>query len=117
MGWDDPESLISTLWRDPDARRIFETLNAAIMALHSVTRTARKGYTAWSRKVQFAAARPITGGRVRVGLAVKPDMCPTLVSRKSESWSERLEASRDFVAPQDIDAAFQTLLAAAWNSA
>lgn len=61
-GWDDAEALKAALWTDPASRAIFEAVSAAATAHDDVTEGARKGYTAWSRKVQFAAVKPLKGG-------------------------------------------------------
>src|ERR1700678_1036780 len=63
MAWSAPGTLIDALWTDAAARAIFEAVNARATALPDVVRTARKGYTAWSRRVQFAAIRPVKGGK------------------------------------------------------
>jgi len=86
-------------------------------ALPDTVRTARKGYTAWSRKVQFAAARPLKGGGVMLGLAVPPDADPALEAPKNESWSERLKARVRLDAPDSLDERLQALLRAAWDKA
>ncbi len=57
-------------------------------ALPDTIETARKGYTAWSRKVQFAALRPKKGGGAVLRLAGPPDN--GLEAAKNEGWSERL---------------------------
>jgi hypothetical protein len=88
--WDDPEALTDALWSDPAARAIFDTVRSAAMALPGTIETARKGYTAWSRKVQFAALRPKKGGGAILGLAVPPE--DGLEPAKNEGWSERLTA-------------------------
>jgi hypothetical protein len=90
MGWSEPSSLIDSLWIDPEARKIFEAVRAAATALPDAIETARKSYTAWSRKVQFAALRPKKGGGAILGLAVPPE--DGLEPAKNEGWSERLTA-------------------------
>jgi hypothetical protein len=82
-----------------------------------VIQTARKGYTAWSRKVQFAAARPVKGGRAMLGLAVRADAGPRLEGPKSESWSERLKARVLIASPAAVDAEIEALLCPAWEKA
>ena len=116
-GWDDPDALIAVLWKDEAARAIYEKIDAAAMKLKGAMRTARKGYTAWSREFQFAAARPAKGG-VRIGLAVDPKADKRLEpAKKSEGWSERLRAATVLAAPQDVDAGLARILkAAAENS-
>lgn len=115
--WRDPDALITALWTDDGARKIYETLDAAAGRLPGVLRTARKGYTAWSRAFQFAAARPLKGGGVRLGLAVSPDASAGLGPPKSESWSERLKARLDLASPAAVDDRVKALLEAAWSGA
>ena len=90
MAWNEPEALIDSLWTDPASRAIFEAVRSAAKALPDTIETARKGYTAWSRKVQFAALRPRKGGGAILGLAVPPE--DGLKPAKNQGWSERLTA-------------------------
>lgn len=62
MPWNEADALVDALWTDPGARAIYEAVDAAALSLDGAIRTARKGYTAWSRRVQFAAAKPVKGG-------------------------------------------------------
>jgi hypothetical protein len=80
-----------------------------------VLQTVRKTYAAWSRKVQFAAARPVKGGKLVLGLAVSPDASPRLEAPRSESWSERLKARTLIWSAAEIDAEIEALLRAAWE--
>ena len=77
--------------------------------------TARKGYTAWSRQFQFAAARPVRGGKVMLGLTLTPDAGPRLEAPRNESWSERLKSRTLLGSPADVDAEIEALLKAAWE--
>ena len=117
MDWSEPDRLIDALWVDPASRSIFDALDGAAMALEGTVRTARKGYTAWSRKVQFAAARPVKGGKVMIGLAVSPESAPRLQTPGSESWSERLTARTLLETSGEMDATIADLLISAWRSA
>jgi len=117
MRWDKPEAMSAALWIDPASARIREAIDTRAMALGEVIRTERKGYTAWSRKVQFAAARPLKSGGALLGLAVDPATDPRLAPRKSESWSERLTARLPLASPEEVDAAIGRLLRAAWERA
>ena len=114
-GWREPGALIDALWIDPASRAIFEAIDARASALPQAVRTARKGYTAWSRKVQFAAARPLKGGRLMLGLAVAPDTDPRLEAPKNESWSERLKARIPLASPAAVNDEVAALLKAAWE--
>lgn len=114
-GWDEPEHLIAALWADAGARAIFEAVDAAARTPGEVLQTARKGFTAWSRKVQFAAARPVKGGTVVLGLAVAPDASARLAPAKNEGWSERLRSRTELSSPAEVDAEIAALLRAAWD--
>ena len=93
MGWDDAEALRATLWAEPRSLAILEALERAAEPLEDVVSGQRKGYTAFSRKVQFAAVRPLKGGRALLGLKLDPALSPHLAEpARQESWSERLTA-------------------------
>jgi hypothetical protein len=115
MSWREPERLIEALWTDPASTAIFASIDAAARAPEGVIQSARKGYTAWSRKVQFAAARPVKGGKVMLGLALAPDADARLEAPNNESWSERLKARTLLSSPAEVDVEVETLLRAAWE--
>jgi Domain of unknown function (DUF4287)/Domain of unknown function (DUF5655) len=115
--WESPDALIAALWTDPASRAIFEAVDAAARRPNEVLQTARKSYTAWSRKVQFAAARPVKGGKLMLGLAGPPDASARLEAPKNESWSERLKARTLLAAPAQVDAEITALLKGAWDRA
>jgi hypothetical protein len=115
--WQDPDTLIAALWTDPASKAIFEAVDAAARRPNEVLQTVRKTYTAWSRKVQFAAARPVKGGKLVLGLAVTPDASARLETPKNESWSERLKARVLLTAPAEVDGEIERLLKAAWDGA
>lgn len=112
-GWSDPQALIDALWKDGASRTIFEAIDRRALVLPHVLRTARKGYTAWSGKVQFAAARPIRGGATLLGLAVPVEASPRLSPATRLSWSERLTAVVPLSDPVDVDDEIGALLEAA----
>ena len=115
MGWDEPAELRAALWTEPASTAIFEAVERVAKALPEVSSGQRKGYSAWSRKVQFVAVRPIRGGTARLGLAVEPTASPRLAPAKNEGWSERLKASANLDAPADVDAEIEALVKAAWE--
>lgn len=115
MSWQEPEKLVAMLWTDPTSKAIFDALDAGARGLDAVMQNPRKGYTAWSRKVQFAAARPVKGGKLMLGLAVAADARPRLEPPKNESWSERLKARTLLSSPAEVDAEITALLKAAWE--
>jgi hypothetical protein len=112
MGWDRPEDLIDALWGSSDARKIYDAIDVVASGFPGAIRTARKGYTAWSREFQFAAARPMKDGSAWLGLALSPDFSPALETPKSESWSERLKSRLKLTSPNAVDA---DLLKSAWE--
>ncbi len=65
--------------------------------------------------MQFAAARPVKGGKLMLGLAMAPDASPRLEAPRNESWSERLKARTLLAAPAEVDAEIARLLALAWE--
>src|SRR5579875_1919854 len=70
MAWSEPDKLAETLWVDPKSRAVFKAVERLARALPDVVVGQRKGYTAFSRKVQFAAVRPVKGGTAMLGLAL-----------------------------------------------
>lgn len=119
LGWDDPQALIDRLWSDPGARAIYEKVAGAAARLQGVTVGARKGFVGFSRKVQFAAIRPVKiAGRMcaRLGLAIPLPEHPRLEApKKSEGWSERLRTIVMLAAPGDVDAELKGWLREAYD--
>lgn len=115
MGWDDAAGLRAALWTDAASTAVLTALEAVIADLPDVVTGQRKGYTAWSRKSQFAAAKPLKGGGVVLGLALSPDAAPRLAEPRNEGWSERLKAKLVLSAASAVDDAVQALLRAAWE--
>lgn len=93
MGWDDPDGLRAALWKEAGSLAILEAVERIAAGVDGVIPTQRKGYTAWSRSVQFAAMRPLKGGRALLGLKLEPGASGRLSPAvRKESWSERLTA-------------------------
>ena len=115
-GWSEPDALRDALWTDPGSRAILGAVEKLVLALPDVLVGQRKGYSAWSRKYQFAALRPLKGGRARLGLAVAPEAERRLEPAKNEGWSERLKAALVLSAPAEADARLAALLKAAWEA-
>lgn len=115
MGWDDADGLRAALWTDPAALAILVALEEAVAVLPDVVMGQRKGFTAWSRKSQFAAAKPQKAGGVVLGLAVPCDTSPRLIEPRKESWSERLQAKVVLASSSEIDDEIQAMLKAAWD--
>ncbi len=113
MSWSQPDGLIDALWTDSASKTIFQVIDAGAQALPDTIRTARKGYTAWSRTFQYAAAKPLKGGAVMLGLAVAPE--GDLEAAKNESWSERLKSRVRVDAPDSLGERLPALLKAAWS--
>ena len=117
MGWGNPDDARAALWTDPASTAILERVERAALALPEVVATQRKGYTAWSRKVQFLAVRPTKAGAAILGLAVPPNTNSRLRPARSEGWSERLKAAVSLDSPADVDAEIATLIRKAWDGA
>lgn len=115
LGWDDAAGLRAALWTDPASTAILEAIEAALADFPGLVTGQRKAFTAWSSKVQFAAARPVKGGTVSLGLALAPDASPRLSEPKNENWSERLKAKLPLASPAEVDDEVKVLLKAAWD--
>lgn len=116
MGWDDPEALVAALWKDPDHRRIHDALVAAVSRFTGAIIGEKKTFTGFSRKYQFAAARPTKAG-VRLGLALDPKLSRRLSApKKNEGWSDRNKAVAVLASAKDIDTELRQLLKAAFEA-
>lgn len=113
--WSDGPALRQALWTDPAALSILQAVERTVAVLPEVIHGQRKGFTAFSRKVQFAAARPLKGGRARLGLGVAPELRARLEPARNEGWSERLKAALTLAAPEAVDDEIGRLLTAAWE--
>ncbi len=112
--WKEPETLLDRLWTVPAARAIYDAIAARAMKLDGAISGPRQTFSAFSRKYQFAAARPTRAG-VRLGLAVEPGASPRLAPPRREGWSERLRSVAVLGAPGEVDAEIGRLLKAAWE--
>lgn len=113
-GWDDPEALRAQLWAEDGPRAVLDALSRVASGVDGVVEGQRKTYTAWSRTVQFAAARPLKGGRTLLGLKLEPHVSPRLrAPARKESWSERLTAVVEFGSIDAVDAEIERLFEAA----
>lgn len=113
-GWDEPEALRAQLWKDPASLAILEAIERAAGGVDGLVTGQRKGYTSFSRAVQFAAARPLKGGRALLGLKLDPSASDRLQpSMRRESWSERLTSIVELDGPEEVDAGIARLFAEA----
>ncbi len=110
----DAEALGAKLWRDNAAAEVFRAVEAAIAELPDVVLGQRKGFSSFSRRYAFAAARPVKH-EVRLGLAVDPGSDPRLAPSVREGWSERLTAVLVLTSREEVDAAVAHLLRQAWE--
>jgi hypothetical protein len=113
--WDDPAELRRALWTDPASLAILAALEAVAAEFPNLVTGQRKSFTAWSREFQFAAAKPVKGGKALLGLAVTPDTSPRLLEPRNESWSERLKAKLPLASLAEVDDEVRALLRAAWE--
>ena len=114
-GWDNPQAAREALWTDPSSRAIFEAVEKIATTLANAITGQRKAFTAFSREFQFAAVKPIKGGKVMLGLAVTPDADPRLAEPKNEGWSERLKSKLLLEDAGQVDAGVAALLKQAWE--
>jgi hypothetical protein len=111
-GWDEPEALRAALWKDAGSLAVLEAIERVAGGVDGVISGQRKGYTSFSRTVQFAATRPLKGGRALLGLKLDPGMSERLTPGvRKESWSERLIAVVELDGPYQVDAEIARLLA------
>ena len=104
MGWDDAEALRAALWVEARSLAILEALERQVAGVEGVISGQRKGYTSFSRAVQFAAIRPIKGGKALLGLKLDPALSPRLSEAvRRESWSERLSAVVELDGPGAVN--------------
>ena len=114
MTWRKPEPLRAHLWKEPSGLEILAAVERIAAGLDGVVQGQRKGFTAWSRRAQFAALRPRREGGAMLGLAVLPERDGRLQSPKNESWSERLKARVPVDAAGEVEG-FAALLNEAWS--
>lgn len=104
IGWDDAEALRAVLWAEPRSLAILEALERKVAGVEGVVIGQRKSYTAFSRAVQFAAIRPLKGGKALLGLKLDPAVSPRLAEAvRRESWSERLSAVVELDGPGAVN--------------
>ena len=113
-GWDEPAELRAALWKDPASLAILAAIERVAAGVPEVISGQRKGYTSFSRAVQFAATRPLKGGRALLGLKLAPSASPRLSPAvRREGWSERLTAVVELDDTAGVDADIARLFAAA----
>jgi len=114
--WADPEALLDALWKEPAGRAIFEAVQACVRAWPGVIVSPRKAFVGFSKAVQFAAIKPLRGGRAAMGLPVAPDADPRLAPAKKESWAERHTALLTLDDVAAFDAAARRLVRQAYDA-
>jgi hypothetical protein len=116
MGWDDPDALLGNLWKDAKLRAIYDRIEAAAKKLGGTVVGPRKTVSTFSRKVQYAAAKPIKSG-ARLAFALDPKASSRLeAAKKSEGFNERLKAAVTLTKPADVDVEVKSLLKRAWET-
>ncbi|MES2862404.1 MAG: DUF4287 domain-containing protein [Pseudomonadota bacterium] len=113
-GWDEPAELRAALWKDAGSLAILEAVEAVAHGAEGVMSGQRKAYTTFSRAVQFAAIRPLKGGRALLGLKLEPEASARLTAAvRKESWSERLSAVVELNDAATVDGEIARIFAAA----
>ena len=113
--WANPETLLDQLWTDPAGRAIYDAMLARILVLPEVVVGPRKGFVGFSRKVQFAAIKPVKGGQALLGLDLEPQADPRLLAPGRQGWSERLKSVLPLASAADVS--LDVLLRQAWERA
>lgn len=117
LGWDDPAALLDALWKDAGQRAIYDRIEAAARRLDGCVVGPRKTVSTFSRKVQFAAAKPTKAG-VRIAMCIAPAESKRLEPvKKSEGFNERLTAATTLTKTSDVDADIKALMQKAWEKA
>jgi hypothetical protein len=112
--WDEPDALRAALWADDASRAILEAVERVAASVDGLVIGQRKSFTAFSRDVQFAAMRPLKGGRALLGLKLAPDASPRLSApQRKEGWSERLTATVELGSASEVDREIERLFGAA----
>lgn len=116
LGWDNPDGLLDNLWKTPELRATYDAIEVYVKSLgDDVIVGPRKTFSGFSRKYQFAAARPVRG-KVRLGLAVDPDEHNLEKAKTSDSWSDRLTSVIIVSSPEEIDEHIKSLIHSAWEA-
>lgn len=117
MGWDDPGALLDALWKDEAQRAIYDRVESAVKKLDGAVVGPRKTVSTFSRKVQFAAAKPTKAG-ARLAFCLDPKVSRRVeATRKSEGFNERLKSALTLTKPAEVDAEIKALLKKAWENA
>lgn len=112
--WDAPDAMRAALWKDASALAILDAVEAMAAGTDGLVVGHRKSFTSFSRAVQFAAMRPLKGGRALIGFKLAPEASPRLAApARRESWSERLTATVELDGAQAVDAELARIFAAA----
>lgn len=114
-GWNRVSDLKGELWTADTNTAIFDAVEKAVAAVPGLVVGQRKSFSAWSREFQFAAIRPVKGGKAMLGIAVPVEADPRLQPRGRESWSERLTSKLELAGPAEVDAKVKALLKDAWE--
>ena len=117
MNWYEADELKAALWKDDASRAIFEAIEALVADFDGLVTGQRKGFSAWSRKAQFAAVKPAKGGGAVLGLAVPPDADPRLqAATGKDGWSDRLKSRIALGNVNDVDDSIGALLKQAFTA-
>lgn len=112
-GWDDPDGLRAQLWKDPASEAVLAALEALAGRTEGVVIGQRKNFTSFSRSVQFAAVRPLKGGKALLGVKLEPEASARLITPiRRESWSERLTAVVELDGAEAVDAEIERIFQA-----
>jgi|GEM_PF-256722 len=114
--WDDPEAVLSALWKEPAGRAIYDAVAAMVRKdlPADVIIGPRKTFVSLARKIQFAGILPARGGKAELGLPLLLSESKRLTPMKSRPWAEKHSAILVMNSPQEVDAEVKRLLKLAY---
>jgi hypothetical protein len=113
--WDEPEALLDQLWKEKEARAIYEAVAKLVRKeFPEAVIGPRKTFVSFSRKIQFAAILPAKGGKAELGLPLPLSESARLSPMKKRPWAEKHSAILVLNSPKDVDAEVRRLLKLAY---
>lgn len=116
LDWDDPNTLLDHLWKEPEGRAIYEAVAKLVRKeLPEAIIGPRKTFVSFSRKIQFAAIIPVKGGKAEMGFPLLLKESKRLAPMKKRPWAEKHTALLVLASPKEVDGEVKGLLKLAWE--
>ncbi len=115
--WDQPDALLDLLWKDKNARAIYEAVAKMVRKeMPEAIVGPRKTFVSFSRGIQFAGILPAKDGKAELGLPLPLSTSKRLTPMKSgRPWAEKHSAILVLSSPKEVDAEVKRLLKLAWD--